>query len=148
MGEGRVNRAIEQSKVRTNELKERVPEFKERMPELTEELRTRGTELRHRGTELARHYAKLDVSWARCGYARAAREALLSFGLGPMTDYYLRRRSAGREVFAELESPVVFVANHSSHLDTPTILRAIPRKWRGRPPRSAAPPKVKKSSRL
>jgi 1-acyl-sn-glycerol-3-phosphate acyltransferase len=27
---------------------------------------------------------------------------------------------------------VIFVANHSSHLDTPTILRAIPRKWRSR----------------
>ena len=27
---------------------------------------------------------------------------------------------------------MIFVANHSSHLDTPTILRAIPRQWRSR----------------
>ncbi|MGH2946572.1 MAG: lysophospholipid acyltransferase family protein [Solirubrobacteraceae bacterium] len=102
------------------------------------ELRTKGTELRTRGGELARQYAKMDVSWARCGYARAIREGLLSFVLGPMTDYYLRRRTRGRDVFERLTPPVVFVANHSSHLDTPTILRAIPRKWRNRTAVAAA----------
>jgi 1-acyl-sn-glycerol-3-phosphate acyltransferase len=131
------------------ELKERVPELRERGAELTAkraeelrargvELRTKGTELRNRGGELARQYANMDVSWARCGYARAAREGLLSFALGPMIDFYVRRRTVGREVFDELESPVVFVANHSSHLDTPTILRAIPRKWRNRTAVAAA----------
>ena len=142
MGDGRVNRALEQGRARTHEIKERVPELKERVPELTargaEELRHRGTELAQRGSEMARHYAKLDVSWARCGYARAAREALLSYGLGPMTDWYLRRRTAGREIFDGLTPPVVFVANHSSHLDTPTILRAIPFQWRSRTAVAAA----------
>jgi 1-acyl-sn-glycerol-3-phosphate acyltransferase len=163
MGDGKFNRAMEQGKARTNEfkgrvpdLKERVPDLKERVPELRErgaeftarsaeefknrsaELRTKGTELRARGGEIARQYAKMDVSWARCGYARALREGILRFVLGPMTDYYLRRRTVGREVFVELEPPVVFVANHSSHLDTPTILRAIPRKWRNRTAVAAA----------
>jgi 1-acyl-sn-glycerol-3-phosphate acyltransferase len=152
MGDGKVNRAIQQGRARTSEIKtrvpelrERVPEFRERMPELTGELRTRGTELRSKGTELrtrggelARQYAKMDVSWARCGYAKAAREALLSFGLGPMIDYYVRRRAVGREVFDTLRHPVVFVANHSSHLDTPTILRAMPRRWRSRTAVAAA----------
>ena len=146
MGDGRFNRAIEQGKARTTEIKGRVPELKERMPELKErvpelgnELRTRGTELRTRGGELARQYAKMDVSWARYGYARALREGLLSGVLGPMTDYYLRRSTTGREIFDErLTPPVIFVANHSSHLDTPTILRAIPRKWRNRTAVAAA----------
>ena len=152
MGDGRINRAIEQGRARTTEIKTRVPELKERVPELkgrvpelkgstargAEELRSRGTELRNRGGELARQYAKMDVSWARCGYARALREGLLSFGLGPMTDYYLRRRTVGREVFDRLTPPVIFVANHSSHLDTPTILRALPRKWRNRTAVAAA----------
>jgi 1-acyl-sn-glycerol-3-phosphate acyltransferase len=134
---------------RRAELRERVPELKERGAQLTArsaeelrsrgaDLRTRGTELRARGSELARQYAKMDVSWARCGYARALREGLLSFVLGPMTDYYLRRRAVGRDVFDDLTPPVVFVANHSSHLDTPTILRAIPRKWRNRTAVAAA----------
>jgi 1-acyl-sn-glycerol-3-phosphate acyltransferase len=152
MGDGRLNRAIEQGRARTTEIKERVPELRERMPELKErvpelgnelrtrggELRTRGGELRTRGGELARQYAKMDVSWARCGYARALREGLLTFVLGPMIDCYVRRRTVGREVFDHATSPVIFVANHSSHLDTPTILRAIPRKWRNRTAVAAA----------
>ncbi len=149
MSPGRFDRAREQGKARTNDFKERVPELRERGAELTArsaeelrnrgaEFRTRGTELRSRGAELARQYSKMDVSWARCGYARAAREGLLSFVLGPMTDYYLRRRTVGRDVFDDLTPPVVFVANHSSHLDTPTILRAIPRKWRNRTAVAAA----------
>jgi 1-acyl-sn-glycerol-3-phosphate acyltransferase len=101
-------------------------------------LRAKGTELRTRGTELARQYREMDVSWARCSYAKAAREALLSFGLGPLIDFYVRNRTAGREIFATLKHPVIFVANHSSHLDTPTILRAMPRKWRMRTAVAAA----------
>jgi 1-acyl-sn-glycerol-3-phosphate acyltransferase len=147
MGDGRINRAIEQGRARTSEFKERVPEFKERVPELRErmpelgdelrtrsaELRTRSAELRARGGELARQYRKMDVSWARCGYARAAREALLSGVLGPLMDLYTRKTTVGRDLFAEsVDPPVVFVANHSSHLDTPAILRAMPRKWRSR----------------
>jgi 1-acyl-sn-glycerol-3-phosphate acyltransferase len=152
MRDGRVNRAIQQGRARTTdiktrvpELRERVPELRERVPELTDqlksrgsELRTKGAELRTHGGELARQYAKMDVSWARCSYAKAARAALLSFGLGPMIDYYVRKRVVGGEVFDTLSHPVVFVANHSSHLDTPTILRALPRKWRRRTAVAAA----------
>ena len=131
MGDGRINRVIEQGKARTNEMKTRVPELKERIPdlgdrlpdlservpELGNELRARGTELRTKGTELraelARQYAKMDV--------------------------YIRSRAVGRDIFdGELTPPVIFVANHSSHLDTPTILRAIPRKWRSRTAVAAA----------
>jgi 1-acyl-sn-glycerol-3-phosphate acyltransferase len=113
MRDGKVNRAI----------RERVPELRERVPELKDGLRSRGS-------ELARQYAKMDVSWARCSYAKAARAALLGLGLGPMIDYYVRNRVVGAEIFDELDHPVIFVANHSSHLDTPTILRAIPHHWR------------------
>jgi len=141
MGDGKLNRAIEQGKARTTEIKTRVPELKERMPELKErvpelgsELRAKSSELRSRGQDLARQYSKMDVSWARCGYARIAREVLLSGILGPMIDWYVRSRAVGEEVFDDprLEKPVIFVANHSSHLDTPTILRALPWKWRQR----------------
>jgi 1-acyl-sn-glycerol-3-phosphate acyltransferase len=145
MREGRVKRAYEHGKARTTDMKTRVPEFRERVPELTDELKTRGTELRtksselgKRGGELARHYAKIDVSWARCGYAKRAREALLSLGLGPMIDFYVRKSVSGREIFDTLDHPVVFVANHSSHLDTPAILRAMPYKWRARTAVAAA----------
>ncbi len=152
MRDGRVNRAIQQGKARSTDIKSRVPELRERVPELRErvpeltdelkhrgsELRTRGSELRTQGSELARQYAKMDVSWARCSYAKAAREALLSLGLGPMIDWYARKRVVNSELFETLSHPVIFVANHSSHLDTPTILRALPRKWRSRTAVAAA----------
>ena len=135
----------EKAKTRVPNLRDRVPELRGRIPELSDELRsrgselrTKGTELRTKGTELARQYAEMDVSWARCSYAKAAREGLLSFGLGPLIDFYVRTRTVGREVFDTLEHPVIFVANHSSHLDTPTILRALPRKWRARTAVTAA----------
>jgi 1-acyl-sn-glycerol-3-phosphate acyltransferase len=149
MGDGKLNRAVEQGMARTSDLKARAPELKERMPEFKArsaeelkhrgaELRTKGAELRARGGELARNYANIDVPWARWAHARALREGLLRFGLGPMMDYYLRRRAVGLEVFGELKPPVILVANHSSHLDTPTILRALPRKWMNRTAVAAA----------
>jgi 1-acyl-sn-glycerol-3-phosphate acyltransferase len=130
MGEG-----TDRAKARTTEIKARsAEELKQRGTEL----RTKGTELRTRGGELARQYANMDVSWARCGYARAARAGILRFVLGPLIDLYTRRPLVQRDVFDDLPSPVIFVANHSSHLDTPTILRAIPRKWRNRTAVAAA----------
>ena len=81
---------------------------------------------------------RLDVPWARCAPARMLREAILQFGLAPLMDLYTRRRVYGREIFRRLPHPVIFVANHSSHLDTPTILRALPLQWRQRTAVAAA----------
>ena len=81
---------------------------------------------------------KLDVPWARCAPARMARETILQFGLAPLMRLYTRPRVFGRERFDELPPPVVLAANHSSHLDTPTILRALPIEWRQRTAVAAA----------
>jgi 1-acyl-sn-glycerol-3-phosphate acyltransferase len=80
----------------------------------------------------------LDKPWARSRAARAVRELLLLGVLGPLIDLYTRGRVAGSEHLLAVQSPVLFVANHSSHMDTPVILRALPAAWRRRTTVAAA----------
>jgi 1-acyl-sn-glycerol-3-phosphate acyltransferase len=74
--------------------------------------------------------ADLDIPWTRNGLASRIREFLICGVLGPLMDLYTRRRVAGRELLDDLTGPVVFAANHNSHMDTPVILRTLPGRWR------------------
>ena len=102
--------------------------------ELRSTAATKGSELGRsaatRGAEIRRNMSNMDVPWARCAPARVVRETILQFGLRPLMSLYTRLLVFGRERFDDDAPPVVFVANHSSHLDTPVILRALPLKWR------------------
>jgi 1-acyl-sn-glycerol-3-phosphate acyltransferase len=112
----------------------------------TSDLRTtaaaKGSELGRtaalRSAAARRRMRKLDVPWARCAPARMARETILQFGLRPLMSCYTRLHVYGRERFDQLPPPVILVANHSSHLDTPTIMRALPLAWRQRSAVAAA----------
>src|SRR5918996_3270806 len=73
---------------------------------------------------------KFDTSWARRPAAQMTREVILTGVLGPLINHYTHPTVTGLDLFDGLKPPAVFAANHSSHLDTPSILRALPKKWR------------------
>jgi 1-acyl-sn-glycerol-3-phosphate acyltransferase len=79
-----------------------------------------------------------DTSWARGSAARAVREGMLFGVLSPLMSLYTRGSVHGAEYLEEVEPPVLFVANHSSHMDTPLILRSLPRRWRDKTAVAAA----------
>jgi 1-acyl-sn-glycerol-3-phosphate acyltransferase len=88
--------------------------------------------LRRRAQELLPAAPQLDVPWARSKPAVATREAVLRTLLRPVLNYYTRRRTSGSDKLSRLKAPVILVANHVSHLDTPVILAALPRRFRKR----------------
>jgi 1-acyl-sn-glycerol-3-phosphate acyltransferase len=91
-----------------------------------------------RGRELRAVAAELDLPWARKAPARFVRERFMQFVLNPVMDYYAARNATGRDKLQALKGPVILVANHASHMDTPVILSALPRKLRKRTAVAAA----------
>ena len=70
--------------------------------------------------------------WQASGFARVFRHAFQRGALFP----YLRRSISlevrGREHLSGIRPPVIFAANHTSRLDVPAILMALPESWRER----------------
>ena len=62
----------------------------------------------------------------------------MQFVMNPVLDHYAARRATGIEKLQHLKGPVILVANHASHMDTPMILSALPRRLRKRTAVAAA----------
>ena len=70
--------------------------------------------------------------WNRSLPARALRRASLPTWILPLARVFAWTRVEGLEHLDELAGPVIFGANHQSHMDTPVILWALPARWRYR----------------
>ena len=68
------------------------------------------------------------TAWARTAPAAALRGALQQGVLKPVIWSQTRPVVHGREYLESVHGPAIFVANHSSHLDTPLILGSLPRR--------------------
>jgi long-chain acyl-CoA synthetase len=68
--------------------------------------------------------------WARWRPLRWFRSAFQSAVAIPLYRHYLPLTVSGLEHLNQLAPPVIFIANHISHLDVPTIYTALPYHWR------------------
>jgi long-chain acyl-CoA synthetase len=67
--------------------------------------------------------------WPRSLPARAFRTSFQSVIAIPLFRTLLGLTVKGRENLSALQGPVIFAANHTSHLDTPALFAALPREW-------------------
>lgn len=71
-----------------------------------------------------------DSDWARSPAARAGRSLLQDLVAAPLVQALATPEVAGLDRIAHLDEPVIFAANHSSHLDAPLLVSVIPQRWR------------------
>jgi long-chain acyl-CoA synthetase len=69
--------------------------------------------------------------WNRAWWARAIRRASLPTWILPVARVFAWTRVEGLDRLPA-RGPVIFAANHQSHIDTPVILQALPAQWRYR----------------
>jgi len=71
-----------------------------------------------------------DTTWARRYGVRLARALVVDEVERPLLRLVARPTIDGADRIAAVEGPVVFAANHASHLDTPLVLTSLPDRFR------------------
>lgn len=70
--------------------------------------------------------------WNRRRFVTWCRRASLATWILPLARLFAWIRVSGLEHLDGLQGPVIFAANHQSHMDVPVILAALPGRWRAR----------------
>jgi 1-acyl-sn-glycerol-3-phosphate acyltransferase len=76
-----------------------------------------------------REHGQFPTGWARSAPARVARTAIQRGVLYPLVRAETQAAVHGADQLDDLRGPVVFVANHASHIDTPLILGSLPHRF-------------------
>jgi 1-acyl-sn-glycerol-3-phosphate acyltransferase len=71
-----------------------------------------------------------DTDWSRRYGVRVARAAVLDGVIRPLVHGIIPPVVEGEDRLAGVEGPVIFAANHSSHLDTALLLSVLPPRFR------------------
>ena len=74
--------------------------------------------------------ADYDTSWARKPWARATRQFLLTTVTRPALQIIAKPIVDGTDRLTGVDGPLIFAANHASHLDTSLILVTLPKRFR------------------
>ena len=71
-------------------------------------------------------------AWNRSWPVKLVRRLSHATWIVPLTRLFAHARVEGLEHLKSLDGPVVFAANHQSHMDVPVIISALPGRWRVR----------------
>ncbi len=76
--------------------------------------------------------ADFETEWARAPAARVVRSLVLDGLIRPAVNIVATPTVTGTDRVDGVEPPVIFVANHASHLDAPLLLTSVPERFRRR----------------
>ena len=70
-----------------------------------------------------------DHNWARSPWATRVRIVLMELVMKPVNRFFAPATVTGLHHLHGLSGPIIFVANHSSHADTSTLLTRLPKRF-------------------
>ena len=82
--------------------------------------------------EKERYGAEYETDWARETPARFVRFFVVEGPMRAAVRVLAQPSRRGTDRLSAIEGPVIFAANHHSHLDTPLLITSIPEPWRHR----------------
>ena len=74
--------------------------------------------------------ANFDSAWGRRREVRAVRALITDYLTRPALRAVTSPEVTGLERIAHIKAPVIFAANHASHIDTPLLLASLPERFR------------------